>query len=170
MSEVSSVGGLESRILMLRGHRVLLDSDLAELYGVSTRRLNEQVKRNMERFPEDFMFQLTLREKSEVIANCDDLKNLRFSATLPMAFTEHGALMAAGVLNSPTAIRASVEIIRAFVRLRAFLSTHQELAQKLGELELKYDEQFHELFEAVWMLMETHENKRTRVMGFTKDD
>ena len=99
---------IENRILTLRGHRIMLDTDLAEVYGVKTRTLNQAVKRNRERFPKDFMFRLTVREKQEVITNCDHLSRLKFSRALPFAFTEHGAIMAASVLNSPRAIEASV--------------------------------------------------------------
>ncbi|HJV48929.1 MAG TPA: ORF6N domain-containing protein, partial [Geothrix sp.] len=99
---------LASRILTVRGQRVLLDADLAELFGVTTKRLNEQVKRNADRFPLDFMFRLTAKEKAEVVANCDHLQRLKFSPVIPCAFTEHGAVMAASVLNSPEAIQASV--------------------------------------------------------------
>ncbi len=97
---------------------MILDTDLAKLYGVTTKRLNEQVKRNRERFPEDFMFQLTPEERSEVVANCDHLSKLKFSPVLPCAFTEHGAIMAASILNTPRAIETSVLVVRAFVRLR----------------------------------------------------
>jgi len=93
---------IESLILIIRGQRVMLDTDLAALYGVTTKRLNEQVKRNLKRFPEDFMFQLTLEEKQQVVANCDHLARLKFSPTLPYAFTEHGAIMAANVCESRT--------------------------------------------------------------------
>ena len=95
---------IESRILLIRGQKVMLDSDLAELYGVSTKRLNEQVKRNQNRFPADFMFKLTAKEKAEVVANCDPLQTLKFSPGLPNAFTEHGTIMVASVLNTPRAI------------------------------------------------------------------
>lgn len=116
--------GIEHPILFVRGRRVMLDADLAQLYGVATKRLNEQVKRNWARFPEDFMFQLTANEKTEVVAICDHLKSLKFSSTLPYAFTEHGAIMLASVLNSPIAIDASVHVVRAFIRLREILGTH----------------------------------------------
>lgn len=96
---------IETHILMLRGHRIILDADLSALYGVTTKRLNEQVKRNKERFPIDFMFQLTSAEKQEVVANCDHLSSLKFSRTNPYAFTEHGAIMAASVLNTQHATR-----------------------------------------------------------------
>ena len=108
---------IDRAILFLRGQKVMLDSDLAEIYGVKTSRLNEQVKRNIDRFPADFMFQLTDKEKEEVIANCDHLENIKFSRTNPYAFTEHGAMMLATVLNTPTAITTSVLIVRAFVKM-----------------------------------------------------
>jgi hypothetical protein len=94
---VVKVGTIQNRILLIRGEKVIIDADLAEAYGVATRRLNEQVKRNIERFPQDFMFQLSADEKSEVIANCDHLEKLKFSKALPFAFTEHGAIMAASL-------------------------------------------------------------------------
>jgi hypothetical protein len=171
MSEaVSVIRDIESRILFLRGKRVLIDSDLAALYGVSTFRLNEQVKRNLDRFPAEFMFRLEIREKTEVIANCDRLKNLRYSASLPFVFTEYGALMVASILNSPTAIQVSVEVIRAFVRMREMLTSHGELADKLVALEEKYDVQFLEVFESIEMLAEVREEKRNRKLGFVKNE
>lgn len=150
-------GRIESRILLIRGHKVMLDSDLAYLYGVSTKRLNEQVKRNKHRFPADFMFRLTTKEKGEVVANCDHLRSLKFSPVLPYAFTEHGAIMVASVLNTPRAVQVSVYVVRAFVRLREMLSTHKELARKLAELEKRiqgHDEEIILLFEAIRQLME----------------
>lgn len=126
---------IESRIQLIRGYKVMIDADLAQLYGVPTKRLNEQVKRNAERFPSDFMFTLTAQEKAEVVANCDHLSKLKFSKTLPFAFTEHGAIQAANVLASPQAIDMGVYVVRAFVRLRDMVATHKELAQRLGELE-----------------------------------
>jgi hypothetical protein len=99
---------IESRILDLRGQKVIIDADLAELYGVTTKRLNEQIRRNIERFPEDFMFRISAEEKTEVVANCDHLKKLKFSPVLPNAFTEHGAIMAASGLNSQRAMDVSV--------------------------------------------------------------
>ena len=148
---------IEPRILLIRGQRVMLDADLAELYGTTTKRLNEQVKRNRGRFPLDFAWQLTTEEKTEVVANCDHLARLKFSRNLPHAFTEHGALMAAGVLNTPRAIDVSVYIIRAFVKLREWLSTHKELAKQLAELERKvssHDEAIQSLVAAVRRLMQ----------------
>src|SRR3990172_8447938 len=131
------IGQIEQRILLIRGQKVILDTDLAGLYGTTTKRLNEQVKRNRGRSPEDFMFQLTKKEKAEVVAICDHLAKLKFSPVLPNAFTEHGAIMAANVLNTGRAIQISVFVVRAFVRLREILGAHKELAHKLAELERK---------------------------------
>lgn len=107
----------------------MLDADLAELYGVTTKRLNEQVKRNRNRFPEEFMFKLKSQEKAEVVAKCDHLKKLRFSAQLPFAFTEYGALMLASVLNSDVAVQASIHIVRAFIRMREAIVSHEDLKE-----------------------------------------
>jgi len=126
---------IKHRIMLIRGERVIIDADLAKVYQVPTKRLNEQIKRNRERFPEDFMFQLTKEEKAEVVANCDHLGTLRFSKSLPFAFTEHGALMAASVINTPRAVQMSVFIVRAFIAVRELLSSRRELDKKLAELE-----------------------------------
>ena len=145
---------IDRSILVIRGYRIMLDRDLADIYGVKTSRLNEQVKRNIDRFPEDFMFQLTDQEKEDVIANCDHLDKLKFSRTNPYAFTEHGTIMLASVLNTSTAIETSVLIVRAFVKLRELLSTHKDLEKKILELESKYDEKFHLIFNAIKELMQ----------------
>jgi hypothetical protein len=157
----------ERSILLIRGEKVILDAALADLYEVPTKRLNEQVRRNRDRFPPDFMFQLTAAEKEEVVANCDHLARLKFSPSLPLAFTEHGAIMAANVLNSPRAVAASVMVVRAFVRLRQILATHADLARKLEELEKRYDAQFQEVFRAIRALMAppVPDKKRKRI-GF----
>ena len=167
-SEIIPIERIEKTILVIRGKKVMIDSDLADLYSVTTKRLNEQVKRNKERFPEEFMFRLTKNEKEEVVANCDHLSQLKFSHVLPYVFTEHGAVMLASVLNSPKAIEASLVVVRAFVRLREILSTHKALAQKLKELELKvesHDEQIMTIFEAINQLIATPE-KPKRKIGF----
>jgi hypothetical protein len=158
---------IEDAILFIRGEKVILDSDLARLYGVTTKRLNEQVKRNRERFPEDFMFKLTSGEKAEVVANCDHLKKLKFSPVLPFAFTEHGAIMAANVLSSKGAVQASVQVVRAFIRLRQMLASNAELAHKLSEIERKYDAQFKVVFDAIRQLMTPPEPQRKQI-GFAK--
>ena len=146
---------IERAILLIRGHKVMLDTNLAHLYGVTTKRLNEQVKRNRNRFPADFMFQLTSKEKAEVVANCDHLTKLKFSPAKPYAFTEHGAVMVASVLNSKRAIEVSIYIVRAFVKVREVLGAHRELAQKLTELERRvesHDTHIRSLFDAIRQL------------------
>ena len=146
----------------------MIDADLAKLYGVTTKRLNEQIRRNRDRFPNDFMFQLTAREKNEVVANCDHLSQLKFSTVFPYAFTEHGAIMAASVLNTRRAIEASIFVVRAFVKLREMLTTHKELAQKLADLERRledHDEQFKIVFDAIRALMAPPEKSKRRI-GF----
>ncbi len=163
---------IERTILELRGQRVILDADLAELYGVTTRRLNEQVRRNIGRFPEDFMFQLTKEEKNEVVAKCDHLTKLKYSPHLPLAFTEHGAIMAANVLNSQRAIEVSVFVVRAFVRLREILAAHVQLYRKLDELERKvgeHDEAIRSLITAIRQLMEPPK-RETRPIGFGAEE
>ncbi len=158
-----------NRILQLRGQRVMLDADLAELYGVTTKRLNEQVKRNPDRFPEDFMFQLNAEEKAEVVANCDHLGQLKYSPSLPYAFTEHGALMLGNVLKSSRAVEVSLLVVRAFVQIREMLSTHKELAAKLDQLERKvssHDQAIAGLIDAIRQLMNPPAPAR-RGIGFT---
>jgi hypothetical protein len=171
---------IESRILLIRSQRVIIDVDLAQLYGVATRRLNEQVKRNVGRFPSDFMFSLTTGEKAEVVANCDHLKKLKFSKTLPYAFTEHGAIQAANVLGSPQAVQMGVYVVRSFVRLREMLVSDKELAARLGELEArlalisqqqggfekKAVAQFQQIFEAMRSLMAQPPQGSKRPIGF----
>ena len=162
---VVPVERVKETILYIRGQRVILAADLARLYGVTTKRLNEQVKRNRDRFPEDFIFQLSAEEKAEVVANCDHLSNLKFSKTLPYAFTEHGAIMAASVLNTPRAIDASIFVVRAFVKLRQMAAAHKDLERKLTALEKKYDEQFRVVFDAIRELMTPPEKPRRKI-GF----
>jgi len=172
MKELIPDGKIENSILLIRGERVMLDADLAILYGVSTKRLNEQVKRNRDRFPVDFMFQLTENEKAEVVANCDHLKQLKFSHNLPFAFTEHGAIMLATVLNSTVAVQASIQVVRAFVKLRAMLSANKELAHKLTLLENrieKHDGDIKTIFNAIWQLM-TPPEKPKRKIGFHRGE
>lgn len=167
---------ITQRILVLRGQRVLLDSDLAELYGVPTRRLNEQIRRNRGRFPADFMFQLTINElrmnRSQIATGSKKHRDPRFT---PLAFTEHGAIMAATVLNSPRAVEMSVYVVRAFVKLRELLASNTELARKLEALERtvatlddRTREQFEEVYRAIRALMAQPETK-ARPIGFTAD-
>lgn len=162
---------IERKSLLIRGYKIMLDADLADIYGVTAKRLNEQVKRNRDRFPDDFMFRLTKHEKEEVVTNCDHLKRLKFSPTLPHAFTEHGAIMLATVLNSPIAVRASIQVVRAFIRLRRMLSTNKELAHKLTQLERKiekHDDEIKLIFDAIRQLMKPPEVKKKRI-GFGRE-
>ncbi len=131
---------IENKILLIRGQKVILDADLASLYGTSTKVLNQAVKRNKARFPEDFMFQLTIKEKNEVVTNCDHLSRLKFSPTLPHVFTEHGAIMAASVLNSEKAVQVSVYVVRVFVKLRQMLTDDKNLSTQMAKLEEKIED------------------------------
>ena len=164
---------VERSILILRGHRVILDSDLAALYGVETRRLNEQVRRNIDRFPDDFAFALTEEEYAALRSQFAILKTGRgeHRKYLPRAFTEHGALMAASVLNSPKAVEMSIFVVRAFIRLRQILASNRQLAAKLNELEQRvatHDKSIVSLFQTVRSLMAAPE-KPKRKIGFSKD-
>jgi len=160
---------IESRILTLRGQKVMLDADLAELYGVETKRLNEQVRRNAARFPDDFMFRLNAVEKAEVVANCDHLAKLKFSAALPCVFTEHGALMLGNVLKSDRAVEVSLMVVRTFVQLRGMVSSNKELAQKFAQLERKigaHDKAIAEIIAAIRELMSPAAPNKKRAIGF----
>jgi aromatic ring-opening dioxygenase LigB subunit len=164
---------VERTILILRGHRVILDSDLAALYGVPVKRLNEQVKRNTDRFPEDFAFTLTTEEYEALRSQIATLDTGRgeHRKYLPRAFTEHGALMAASVLSSPKAVEMSIFVVRAFVRLRQMLAANRQLAAKLNELERKvaaHDQNITALFQAVRGLM-AGPDKPKRKIGFRQD-
>lgn len=163
---------IERKIFMIRGQRVMLDSDLAKIYGVTTARLNQQVNRNQERFPEDFMFQLMKEEYESLMLQFATSKKGRGGRRkLPYVFTEHGAIMLASVLNTIIAVRASIQVVRVFVHLREILSTHKELAYKLNELERKiekHDEEIHNIFEAIRQLMIPPE-KPKRQIGFRVD-
>ena len=153
-------------ILLIRGHRVILDAELAAMYGVPTKALNQAIKRNPGRFPDDFMFQLTPDEKTEVVTNCDHLRQLKFSPTRPYAFTEQGVAMLSSVLSSERAVQVNVQIMRTFVRLRQMLATHADLARKMAELEKKYDKQFSVVFDAIRQLMSEPQPKRKPPIGY----
>jgi hypothetical protein len=160
---------IESLIVVVRGQRVLLDVDLARLYGTTTKALNQAVKRNAARFPADFLIRLTREEKQEVVTICDHLRNLKFSPALPNAFTEHGAIMAASVLSTERAVEVSVYVVRAFVRLREMLAGHKELAAKLSELEERvqdHDEAIRSVVAAIRQLMEPPAPDPVRKIGF----
>jgi len=163
---------IERTILLIRGHKVILDRDLAELYGVETRVLVQAVKRNIRRFPVDFMFQLAKEEfeawRSQfVMSNPSAKMGLRRA---PYAFTEHGVAMLSSVLNSQRAIDVNIEIIRAFVRLREMLASHKDLASRLNKLEKKYDAQFRGVFDAIRQLMAPPPPPPQRRIGFHVDD
>lgn len=157
---------IEGTILSIRGERVILDSVLAKVYGVTTARLNQQVRRNVSRFPVDFMFQLTREEHESLMLQFATSKRGRGGPRKsPLVFTEYGAIMAANVLNSERAVRASVEIVRAFANLRRLLASDALLARKLDELERKYDRQFKVVFDAIRELM-TQPTPERRQIGF----
>ena len=156
---------IESRILLLRGHKVMLSTDLAELYGVEPRALVQAVKRNIERFPEDFMFQLNEEEFSDLKSQFVTSSWGGIRRAAPYAFTEQGVAMLSSVLRSKRAVQVNVEIMRAFVRLRRMLASHKDLARKLDALEKRYDAQFKAVFDAIRQLMAPPEPKR-RQIGF----
>ena len=168
---------IASAILILRGQRVLQDSELATLYGVSTKRFNQQVRRNRKRFPADFMFQVTAEETSSLRSQIATLKSGRgrHRKYLPYVFTEHGAIMAATILNSPRAIEMSVYVVRAFVQLREMLASNKELARRFAQLETRldkrlttHDEAIAAILAAIRQLMHPPVPKR-RPIGFTAD-
>jgi hypothetical protein len=178
MSSHRKIANVESAIHLIRGRRVMLDSDLAVIYGVTAKRLNEQLKRNRPRFPDDFAFQLTVQEftnlKSQIATS--SLRSQFVTSRshggkrkLPWVFTEHGALMLASVLNSEIAVQASVRVVRAFVRLREMVAANAQLAAKLQELERRldsHDEGIANLFAALKQLLEPSEPPKRREIGF----
>jgi len=163
---------IESRIFNLRGRRVMLDRDLAELYGVETRVLNQAVSRNSDRFPDDFMFQLTLEEGEAVLRSRSQFVTLKRGQNIkhrPYAFSEHGAVMLANVLRSPVAVRASIQVVRAFVHLRQMLATNRELARKIEALERKvgkHDAELQAILSALRKLLEPGPAGAKRPIGF----
>jgi len=156
---------IEQSILLIRGHKVMLDRNLAELYGVTTGNLNKAVNRNLDRFPDDFMFQLTPDEYNSLRFQFGILKKGQHSKYLPYAFTEQGVAMLSSVLRSKRAVQVNIEIMRAFVRLRKMLASNVALARKLAALEKKYDEQFKVVFNAIRALMAPDEKTRKQI-GF----
>lgn len=168
-NEFIPIERIERMILLIRGQKVMLDCDLAVLYGVTTKRFNEQVQRNRKRFPHDFMFQLTEEELQclrSQIATSKERIGRGGRRYLPYVFTEHGAVMAASVLNTTIAIEISVQVVRTFIRLREILATHKDLARKLDELEKKYDGQFQVVFKAIKQLMMPPHEPPNKPMGF----
>ena len=160
---------LGTLILSIRSQKVLIDADLAAIYGVPTKALNQAVKRNADRFPNDFLFQLTDEEKQEVVTNCDHLARLKFSKTLPYAFTEHGALMAANVLNSPEAVKMSVYVVRAFIKQRELLMAQSDVLKKLTQMDaklLKQDDALRLIWRELQPLLSPPPSPPKRQIGF----
>jgi membrane-associated protease RseP (regulator of RpoE activity) len=169
MSEDASIipiERVEQSIYLIRGHKVMLDRDLAALYGVETRSLNQAVKRNTERFPEDFMFELAREEVMRIsqIVISSKTPDIKYSKRV-FAFTEQGVAMLSGILKSPRAVEVNIAIMRTFVKLRRMLESSEDLSRKLAELESKYDEQFRVVFEAIHELMIPPEPKKNPI-GF----
>ena len=160
---------IEQKIYLVRGEKIMLDSDLAEIYGVTTKRFNEQVKRNIKRFPEDFMFQLTAEEFENLRSQIATSSSITYGGRryLPYVFTEHGALMAANILKSEIAVEASVQVVRAFVKLRQILASNAELSKKVEALEQKYDANFKVVFDAIKKLMLPPDKPR-QAIGFVE--
>ena len=162
---------IERSILLIRGHKVLLDRDLAELYGVKPIALRQQVRRNLNRFPDDFMFQLTAEEAEALVSQNVIPSRRSLGGFLPYAFTQEGVAMLSSVLRSERAVLVNIDIMRAFVRLRELLASHVELARRLDELEKKYDAQFRIVFEAIRDLMTPPPSPPRRRIGFhARDD
>lgn len=160
---------IEKVIVVIRGHRVLLDTDLARIYGVQTKYLNLQVKRNLDRFPEDFMFQINEIEDENLRSQIVTSSFHGGRRTRPFVFTEHGAIMLASILNSTIAVSASIQVVRAFISLRQMMSSHVDLARKLDLLERKYDHQFKVVFDAVRQLTLIPEIPKKRI-GIRQED
>jgi len=163
---------IEGKIYIIKGHKVMLDRDLAELYGVETRVLNQTVRRNIDRFPEDFMFKLTREEImriSQIVTSSGNPggKTLKFSKSV-MVFTEHGLAMLSSVLNSPRAVQVNIQIMRTFAKLREIMTQHKDLARKLDGLEKKYDTQFKVVFDAIRQLMSPPATKKRKI-GFGRE-
>ena len=160
---------IEQKIFLIRGKKVMIDSDLANVYGVETKVFNQAVKRNIKRFPEDFMFKLTSVEKNYVVTNCYRLRQLKYSPYRPHVFTEQGVAMLSSVLNSERAIKANIQIIRTFVKLREMIISNKELRLKIEAMERKYDKRFRVIFDTLRKLLENNQQEKTRtreLIGF----
>lgn len=161
-----------NKILFIRGQKVMIDRDLAELYGVPTKRFNEQVKRNINRFPDHFMFQLTEEEKDWVVANCDHLEKLKFSSTFPNVFTEYGTMMVGNILNSDKAVAISIRIIEVFVKMREIFTDNLNLQLEIENIKKKlsnHDKNIELVFNYLDELMDKQENKAQRnTIGYKK--
>lgn len=165
-TNVIPLQSITKAILFIRGHKIILDADLANLYEVETKTLTRAMRRNIERFPEDFMFQLTKEEFDNLRSHFGTSSQWGGRRYPPYAFTEQGVAMLSSVLRSKRAVQVNIEIMRAFVKLREMLSSHQELSKKLAKLEKKYDEQFKVVFDAIYQMMNTEDDKKERPIGF----
>jgi len=165
MTKIVPIESIFSKIIFLRGEKILLDRDLAELYGVETKQLKRAVRRNIDRFPPDFMFELTKEEYDSLRYQFGTLKRGEHSKYLSIAFTEQGVAMLSSVLNSKRAIQVNILIMRAFVQLRQMISSHEDLLRKVEKMEKKYDRQFQVVFEAIRQLMAAPEKPRKKI-GF----
>ncbi len=169
MKSLVPIEVIEKKILFINGQKVLLDSDLAALYGVTTKRLNEQVRRNLKRFPADFMYQLSQEEFESLRSHFATSSSWGGRRTRPYVFTEQGIAMLSSVLNSNRAIDVNIQIMRIFVKLREMMSSHKDLARKLSELEKKYDGQFQIVFEAIKQLIEVEEKPKKKIGFIVKE-
>ena len=167
MNKLIPIERIEARIHLIRGLKVMLDKDLAELYGVDNRQLKRQVRRNLERFPHDFMFVLTESEINDMVCQFGTPSKSYFGGSLPFAFTEHGILMLSSVLNSKKAIQVNIQIMRTFLKLRQALVTRRELRRELVYLEGKYDSKFRVVFEAIKRLLDPFKADKPKI-GFVR--
>ena len=169
MSDIVPQEVIETKIIFIKGKKVMLDKDLAQLYGVETKALNRAVKRNIDRFPDDFMFQLKKEEYDELLRyQFGTLKKGQHSKYLPYAFTENGVAMLSSVLNSERAIKVNIQIMRTFTRFREMLMTHKDLKEKIEAMEKKYDYQFKIVFDAIKQLLEPPEKTKKKI-GFLRE-
>lgn len=159
---------IEKKIYLIRGQKVMLDADLAKLYGVTTSNLKRQVRRNLDRFPNDFLFILSQKEIEMLVCQIGIPSKSHFGGAPPFAFTEHGILMLSSVLNSKRAIQVNIQIMRTFTRIREMLSSHKELREKIERMERKYDQQFKVVFDYIKALLEIPK-KENKPIGFLKD-
>lgn len=166
MNEIIPIEVIQQKIFLIRGHKVIFDKDLAVLYGVTTGNLNKAVSRNMDRFPEDFMIQLSQEEFKNLIFQFG-ISSWGGTRKAPRAFTEQGVAMLSGILNSKRAIKVNIAIMRAFVKLREMIASNKDLAKRLDELEKKYDTQFSAVFDAISALMTPREETKRKI-GFNR--
>ena len=164
---MNEIVNIEDKIYIIRGKRVMLDFELSKVFGITTKAFKQAIKRNINRFPDDFMFQLT-KPELEVLRSQFVTFNLLNTRYLPFAFTEHGAVMVANILHSERAVKASVTVVRAFVKMRSILIEYKELKSKVDKLENKYDKHFKIVFDAIKALMDSPKSKPKKITGFSK--